>query len=1636
MNVTRNLQSEMAALAQLLWVKRAAVFLFFIALAGRFSPSWAQTPPPTLASLTPNSAVAGAPGLTLTVNGANFNRLSIIRWNGADRATDFVATTQLTTVIPASDLATAGTATVTVVQATPLGVISSNPLPFTITASAPPVPALVSINPNTANAGNPTFVLTVTGTNFVNTSVVRWNGTDRLTTFVSSRQLTAQVSASDIANPGSAGVTVLTPPNTAGVGGGTSNALPFTINQAPNPIPTINSLNPNPAMAGAQAFALMVAGTNFVAGSVVQLNGTNRPTRFVSATQLSAQISASDIAAAGSASLQVINPVPGGGISNSLQLNIVNPQPAVTALFPNSIVVGSQGSALTINGNGFVSGSSMRWNGANRQTTFVSATQLTVQIPAADVQSVGSAAISVANPSPGGGISNAVTFTVTPQPLPPPSLSNIAATVVAQGTRQVRLTLTGANFRPGARIIIGASQSNAAMMPAADIIVESVNRLNDTTMQALVSVSPQASLETRSVDVVNSDNSSTGLRGTNTTKPLRVQAGSSLGAPLQVVSLMITHPRTGSVISQGDSVFAEAALSGAGTGTVIGQWLWDGNVYEQFVLNLAGGERQPLKTSRPLPTVFIGSHTLELKIISPNLIQSPAVTVVINPGTWKQLRLLAPNSGRGYTPELPPTLRWAIVPGVQKYQVGFSAQPFFRNITQWHDVAGTSWQVPAQVWSALAEGELFWTVRAVEMSGATRQPALMRRIQRVASGALNPIPVAADASGVAGVSIPTLLLQWKELKAPLAAQNNPTVSPVPLAANSPTLYRATISRDPEGRVILRRFLTNSAKVDLRSISRQLTAGETYHWQIEAFTANGRLILIGGRNRFTASAAQKVGEMNWPLMRQPIRPVPSHSADEQKVSQLANRRYPDIASLSLPPIGDAEAEPQPEESQLDAQIIRRTPASGQTVGEARPLVSAELKNKLVSSETYLLIDDTDVTAVAQVIENKIGHKPSIPLNNGAHQVTLNIGGQTAGWSFNVLAATPPTDSTAATPGTDAETESAPTAEASATTDAQANPADPNAATTDATPNQFNTEVTSNTQSVSRQEEEKNDLSISAQGTYTNGPWKTEMNATGLINSIIGPNPRHLLGRWNDYVMRFSRDFGPTTQATAAQTATGQSATAQPASEPKWGFDLSFGMIAPQMHVNAEYINTGFAREGVEAGLRTPLGRFGFYRNTNDKGQGEGIGFGYHQQVNSASYEIPALNIFADPERMKFRLMWLSARDVGGTPLRIGLDENGQPMTTADVFATPRTGDSFGGLLTIKLSQNWLWNSEYALTSNNVNRLLPQSSLNAGRQFGRAWRTGVSGTWHKANISLAFRDVSPNFAIPATANLTQLSLSDRRGLDFSISRDTLYGNFSGTYQLLQSDFRYSDRSHLVLHNVGLNWAKTFGQTTSVTFGVSEARTLTTNRSGQGLPNLPGEAAQRRFGVNGSVNQTISTEKLGSLNLGITGSRNWFRDRVNQNANNIISSAAINAGWNPKPFFQLQSNFSVNWTAGEKFTVGNSVITTAYIQPAFIWARTGWSVMPLLSINHLKSRLGSGITTSDMLMTQTGGRISYQLPGKLRFNTFSFEGSVARTRDGLAGQPTQMTAHMTPRFLFLWTMVRPSKPAPEPVQPANTQ
>jgi RHS repeat-associated protein len=216
-----------------------------------------------------------------------------------------------------------------------------------------PAPRVNSVSPTSATAGGPAFTLTVNGTGFVSSTTVQWNGSNRTTTFVSSTQLTASIPASDIATVGSAQVTVSSP----APGGGVSTALTFTITQANNPAPTLNSISPNTAAAGGAAFTLTVNGTNFIAASVVRWNGTNLTTTFVSATQLTAQVPAGLIGAVGVAQVTVFNPTPGGGTSSGQTFTISAPPPVISDFSPRSAPVGTlvsvTGSNFTLaNGNG------------------------------------------------------------------------------------------------------------------------------------------------------------------------------------------------------------------------------------------------------------------------------------------------------------------------------------------------------------------------------------------------------------------------------------------------------------------------------------------------------------------------------------------------------------------------------------------------------------------------------------------------------------------------------------------------------------------------------------------------------------------------------------------------------------------------------------------------------------------------------------------------------------------------------------------------------------------------------------------------------------------------------------------------------------------------------------------------------------------------------------------------------------------------------------------------------------------------------------------------------------------------------------------------------------------------------------
>jgi glucose/arabinose dehydrogenase len=87
-------------------------------------------------------------------------------------------------------------------------------------------------------------------------------------------------------------------------------------------VPVVAGLTPASAIAGDPGFTLLVAGVGFATSSVVRWNGGDRPTTFISGTQLSARISAADIAEAGTAAVSVFTPVPGGGLSGAVPFDI------------------------------------------------------------------------------------------------------------------------------------------------------------------------------------------------------------------------------------------------------------------------------------------------------------------------------------------------------------------------------------------------------------------------------------------------------------------------------------------------------------------------------------------------------------------------------------------------------------------------------------------------------------------------------------------------------------------------------------------------------------------------------------------------------------------------------------------------------------------------------------------------------------------------------------------------------------------------------------------------------------------------------------------------------------------------------------------------------------------------------------------------------------------------------------------------------------------------------------------------------------------------------------------------------------------------------------------------------------------
>jgi outer membrane protein assembly factor BamB len=272
--------------------------------------------------------------------------------------------------------------------------------------SGPAVPKLISLSPSSVPEGSPLQAVTITGSGFTPTALVRLGGFSVQTTYVSSTTLVAN----DLSFSGSAATTYSFTVADPASGNVPSNALLLTLTPA---IPITLSLEPASVIAYQGAVSVVVMGENYTPTSIVYFNGTARPTTTNNFGQLVAQLTAADVSTAGTYSITVED-VASKDVPSNAQSFLVEPLPplGLANIYPSTVPAGNATFTLGLVGTGFAAGSTVTWNGVSLSTAHVSDTELTAVVSSSLVSTVGTASIEIANPAGEGGTSSPLSLSI------------------------------------------------------------------------------------------------------------------------------------------------------------------------------------------------------------------------------------------------------------------------------------------------------------------------------------------------------------------------------------------------------------------------------------------------------------------------------------------------------------------------------------------------------------------------------------------------------------------------------------------------------------------------------------------------------------------------------------------------------------------------------------------------------------------------------------------------------------------------------------------------------------------------------------------------------------------------------------------------------------------------------------------------------------------------------------------------------------------------------------------------------------------------------------------------------------------------------------------------------------------------
>lgn len=362
-----------------------------------------DNPSPTLTSISPTGIPTGSGPLTVYLYGTNFSKATTVTLNGTAVPATNYGSTRLLVTVAASYFASPGNLTFRTFNPAPGGGSSAavSVVVNTVTPSA------MTLSPSTVTVGDASSPITVTGINFIPSSVVQISGQSRTTTYVSATQLTFLLKPADVAATRNLFVQVVNPV----AGGNASDYLSLTVASAGTATAVISSVNPAQFVVNSTTATILVYASNLTASSFVQWNGMPLAgSATPSSRYIYASVPASLLTSIGTANITVNTPGTAVAVSDPFPVSVVAPAaPTLTSISPAN---GPIGTAVTVslNGTNFSSTSVISVNGDPLPTTFFDSTLLTAAVPASELP-LGNNLFSVTTPAPGGGASASVSFT-------------------------------------------------------------------------------------------------------------------------------------------------------------------------------------------------------------------------------------------------------------------------------------------------------------------------------------------------------------------------------------------------------------------------------------------------------------------------------------------------------------------------------------------------------------------------------------------------------------------------------------------------------------------------------------------------------------------------------------------------------------------------------------------------------------------------------------------------------------------------------------------------------------------------------------------------------------------------------------------------------------------------------------------------------------------------------------------------------------------------------------------------------------------------------------------------------------------------------------------------------------------------